>query len=635
MQKNKPTISYVPELNKSFDFIFESVDLAVLIENGDRQVEFANALFCSLFQIRLSTQEILHTNTLSNAKGFSQQFDDAEAFEKLLFDLPSAAQPIRNKNCKLKNESKVALDYFPIYYNNTLKGHIWIFKQQKSSLMPVTVNFNSSATIIENALNHLPGEIAIYNTNAQIEFINAAYITNAQKRSWAKGKTIVQYYSYANLPAQTALYRLENIKKTIATGQLHTWDELNISAEKNKQYILRSCYPVFDSNNNIESVIEQSIDITTQKSLEQQLNVCINNFHTVLNSIDEVVLQTDGDLRVQFLNNAWQNLMGDIEEHKGKQIFEMLSIKRYDLYAKMFAVLSGSEQAKSGTLTLIDKSGKEKLMQYNLHPTFNVDENKQGILATLTDITNKKLQEEQLLELVKKEKELNELKTAFVNMVSHELRTPLTVISSSAEILELLLQAGKGYNETKTYTEQIISEVEKMTAFMQDLLMVSKIESGKIEPNLSNTDIAGFIQKTINTSFNPWKDGRKTIVEVKRNSNHALVDIQMLEHAFQNLLQNAFKYSSGKAEPKVRIGFSKTYFTISVVDNGIGIPENEISKLFTSFYRASNTSNISGTGFGLVVAKYFTEHHKGQIFVKSKINKGSIFTLKLPYSYAK
>ncbi|CAF4917327.1 unnamed protein product, partial [Rotaria sp. Silwood1] len=138
---------------------------------------------------------------------------------------------------------------------------------------------------------------------------------------------------------------------------------------------------------------------------------------------------------------------------------------------------------------------------------FSVDSGECGVVATLTDITAKKMQEAQLLELIKKEKELNELKSAFVNMVSHELRTPLTVISSSAEILELMLKSGKGYNDVSIYTQQIIDEVEKMTAFMQDLLMISKIESGKININPTTENIVAFVKSVISRGFAPYKDG--------------------------------------------------------------------------------------------------------------------------------
>ena len=106
----------------------------------------------------------------------------------------------------------------------------------------------------------------------------------------------------------------------------------------------------------------------------------------------------------------------------------------------------------------------------------------------------------------------------------------------------------------------------------------------------------------------------------------------MLQHALQNLLQNAFKYSSGKSNVILRVAFSLTYYTISVTDDGIGIPQSDMEKMFTSFFRATNTGNISGTGIGLIVTKYFTEQHKGYVAVKSKVNKGSIFTIKIPYN---
>jgi signal transduction histidine kinase len=239
--------------------------------------------------------------------------------------------------------------------------------------------------------------------------------------------------------------------------------------------------------------------------------------------------------------------------------------------------------------------------------------------------------EQSLLELVKKQQELNDLKSAFVNMVSHELRTPLTVISSSAEILELLFKSGKTAEELSVYTQQIILEVDKMTAFMQDLLMVSKIEAGKLELNISTVNIIDTINDIAKEAFMPWKDGRTITVSHKRQPQLLQADNIMLKHAIQNLLHNSFKYSSGKSAPRLNISFGKTFCNISIIDEGIGITAEDIVQLFTSFKRGKNTSNIPGTGIGLVVVKYFIEQHKGFVHVKSKPNVGSIFTIHLPY----
>ena len=617
-------------INESLDFIFESVELGVLIEDTDRRIEFVNPLFCNLFQLKYTPNQLINTNTLASASAFSLKFEKAAQFEKSILDYPENAELVKIEVWKLRNGKTLIRDYLPIYNGNELNGHIWIYKEQKLS----TSSFNkqNNSALLENALHNIPGEIALFNLDHQIVFANKAYINSHEKRQWAVGKTLTQYFSYANLSLDTAKNRVDNISKVIESKKAIIWEEISISPRKQTQYLLRTCYPVFNQNDELENVIEQSIDISEQKNLESKLKKSTDQFFNTLNSINDIVIHTDDELKLKFVNKAWQELSGQLaEQYQSKPIFDLLSIKRYDLYAKVFSILAGKQNDHSGEVNILSKDGKEKILKYNLQRSFNVEDDKHGILATLTDITNNKLQETQLLELVKKEKELNELKTAFVNMVSHELRTPLTVISSSAEILELMIQNGKSYDEVSIYTKQIIDEVEKMTSFMQDLLMVSKIEAGKIVVNTSLVDIIEFVRKVTSNSFNPWKDGRKVDVEIRRTPVKASIDQKMLEHALQNILQNAFKYSSGKSNPKLRVAFSKTYFTISVHDDGIGIPKNEMESLFTSFFRATNTSNISGTGIGLIVTKYFTEQHKGYVTVKSIMNKGSIFTLKLPY----
>ncbi len=632
MTQKKSTLHASFELDVSLDFLFESVEHGVLIENTNREVEFMNQFFCDTFNIKFSPAYLYLSNTLINSKKFSSQFEKFEEFEKSLYEIPKNIEIVRDEKWTLTNGTKVLRDYIPIFKVNELKGHIWVFKIER--LCPKKFLTENPTELIENALHLLPGEIAIFNTEAKILFANQAYISNNEKRLWAIGKTVVQYFSYENLSNEIALNRLENIKKTIEQKLPFSWEETNVKAKQNNEYFLRTCYPVIKSNGELESVIEQSINITQQKYLERQLNLQIEQFFTTLNSLNDIVLLTDGELKLQFINKSWENITGHkLEEFKGKSVFDILAVTRYELYGKIFAILSGEYSEKKGMLAIKQKDGNEKHLQYNLQPSFSVDDSKKGILATLTDITHQHLQESKLLELVKREKELNELKTAFVNMVSHELRTPLTVISSSAEILDLMIQSGSSYDEVTVFTKQIIDEVEKMTAFMQDLLMVSKIEAGKIEINTKETDIILFVEKLINSSYNPWKDGRKVELSTKRTSKLADVDEKMLTHALQNLLQNALKYSVGKDNPKVRICFSQTYFTISVLDNGIGIPEQDMMNLFTSFFRATNTGNISGTGIGLIVTKYFTEQHKGYVAAKSIMNKGSIFTLRLPYHH--
>ncbi len=615
------------DYTQDLDFVFETTGLAILVEDEQRNITLTNTLFCNLFDINIKYNKLINTNSEKLFTEIKNCFTEAEHFINNADAAIKNASIITSQKFMLINGKTITQDYIPLYKDNSLKGHIWIYKLYQPSVIESIASTNFQ---LENALHVLPNEIAIYNTNLQIIFTSKAYINSNEKRNWAKGKTLQQYFSYANLVNDIAIEREKHFRKTIATQKPVSWHESN---SKDGTQILRTCYPVFDDAQKINSIIEFSMDISKQKSLEEKLQQAVEHFYNILNNANNVVLQTDDKLQLQFLNQYWQTLTGQsVEQLTGKSVFNILEVTHYELYQKVFSILNGNTKNEHGIISFEDKEKNIKQLQYNLQRGFSVDNEPSGVVATLSDVTAKKMQEAQLLELIKKEKELNELKTAFVNMVSHELRTPLTVISSSAEILELMLQNGKGYSDVSIYTQQIIDEVEKMTSFMQDLLMISKIEAGKIIINPSSTNIVKFVESIAIKGFAPYKDGRVATVKVKRSQQSASIDTTLLEHCLHNILANAFKYSVGKLSPFIRVGFSKNYFTISVVDYGIGIPKQDTQKLFTSFFRASNTGNIAGTGIGLMVAKYFTEQHKGYVTFRSKPNEGSIFTIKLPYS---
>ncbi|MBC7721807.1 MAG: HAMP domain-containing histidine kinase [Pedobacter sp.] len=337
---------------------------------------------------------------------------------------------------------------------------------------------------------------------------------------------------------------------------------------------------------------------------------------------------------MDFLNESWNNYF-NTNDGEDESIFSHISVNKYDFYKQAFTVLGDATKNVTGKIDLVQKDGSKKWFKYNIGAGLANNTKDKGIVAILNDITSEVHLEENLLEVVKREKELNDLKSAFVNMVSHELRTPLAVISSGAEIIQMMLEVGKPVADIEAYTTQILTEVERMTAFMNDLLMVSKIEAGKIDFYPQATDLQAFINEIAVKSYSPWKDGRTLIVTTKGISQNVDIDIKMLRHVMQNLIDNAFKYSIGKRTPQIRLRFGKSQLTISIVDNGIGIHKDDIVKLFASFSRGRNVANIAGTGMGLVVVKYFVDQHAGIINIRSTLDLGTIFSVKIPYQKPK
>ena len=168
-----------------------------------------------------------------------------------------------------------------------------------------------------------------------------------------------------------------------------------------------------------------------------------------------------------------------------------------------------------------------------------------------------------------------------------------------------------------------------MTEILNQLMLISKIETGNMEFQREVVDINEYIHDITDDLYAPHSDGRTLVIESHTDAALAYLDKKIFRHAIVNLVNNAFKYSANKAAPILRIKNSQEYTIIEVQDFGIGIPESELAQLCTAFFRASNVGVINGTGIGLMVVEYALNRHEGAMEVRSVVNEGTVFTLKL------
>jgi signal transduction histidine kinase len=239
-----------------------------------------------------------------------------------------------------------------------------------------------------------------------------------------------------------------------------------------------------------------------------------------------------------------------------------------------------------------------------------------------------------LNEIISKEKELNNSKSQFIRITSHELRTPLAIIQANTEILEMYHSGSLGNNsklKPEVMMGRIMKEVRLMTEILNELMLISRIEAGKMEYAPDATDILKFIEDIKNDLYNPHTDGR--VLSVHCTCEHTIIasiDKKLMRHAIVNLINNAFKYSAGKLPPQISLKKIDNSLIFEVQDFGIGIPEQDQKKLFSSFFRASNAGVIQGSGLGLMVVDYVVKKHNGHISFSSVQNEGSIFIISLP-----
>ncbi|MBI9072186.1 MAG: HAMP domain-containing histidine kinase [Melioribacteraceae bacterium] len=231
---------------------------------------------------------------------------------------------------------------------------------------------------------------------------------------------------------------------------------------------------------------------------------------------------------------------------------------------------------------------------------------------------------------IKKEMKLAQLKSDFVSNVSHELKTPLALISMFSETLEM--DRIKSEEKKKEYYSIIHKETNRLSRIVSSILNFSKMEAGKRIYKVSENNLNEIIQLVIDTyEFHLTNKGFKCKFD-KHDLDSTMFDGEAISEAVINLIDNAIKYSLDKKEIVISTGQDKDYIYFQVEDFGIGISNDERTKIFDKFFRATsgNVHNTKGTGLGLSIVKNIVDSHSGKIELKSEVGKGSVFKISLP-----
>lgn len=226
--------------------------------------------------------------------------------------------------------------------------------------------------------------------------------------------------------------------------------------------------------------------------------------------------------------------------------------------------------------------------------------------------------------------QVEELKNNFIGMMSHDLKTPLARIQGMLEIV------GRDKNplsdEQKNAIRSIQNSTEDLLSFISSILNFSRIESQGAQLHLKTKDINIIIEEVIIKCNHLAKFKNITITKDLEPLFSIKIDLDLIRQVLTNLLENAIKYSPNDTEIKVKSEEKDGFVKISITDQGIGIPEDEMPRLFMKFFRSRKAKNspIKGSGLGLYLSKYFVELHKGTLTAESTENVGSTFVVQLP-----
>jgi signal transduction histidine kinase/DNA-binding response OmpR family regulator len=327
-----------------------------------------------------------------------------------------------------------------------------------------------------------------------------------------------------------------------------------------------------------------------------------NKLESILTGIGEGVLVADNDRRLILINQKAiddfrikeKNLVGkrirDVIEHQ-----ELLDFLRE-------TPLTSSSRAE---LTLDDG----RVLNILLTPLPNI-----GLVITMQDITHLK--------------ELDRIKSDFVNTVSHDLRSPLTAILGYVELID---RVGPVNDQQKEFIRRVQFSVHNITTLINDLLDLGRIEAGFDSRN-EVVPVSEIMHYALDSLRNrATEKSQKLIHDIPDDLPQILGNPVRLRQVISNLILNAIKYTPEGGTVTVKAHAEGGQIILQVIDNGIGIPPADQPYIFDKFYRASNLpTNTPGTGLGLAIVKSIIENHLGRVWVDSTLGQGTTFTIVLP-----
>ena len=255
-----------------------------------------------------------------------------------------------------------------------------------------------------------------------------------------------------------------------------------------------------------------------------------------------------------------------------------------------------------------------------------------GFLRFVTvDRTRRALEHEtrSLAETVERQNELMAVHRQFASMVSHEIRTPLAIIDGTARGLIRKIGRAAAPETITAGLNKVRSSVTRLTDFMESVLDASRLEAGTLEIDCETCSIRTILQEVV-TAQSQISGTHEFSLDIDRLPDRMCADPRLLHSVFSNLVSNAVKYSGEGTAIEIVGDRDGDAVVVTVRDYGVGIPKEELDKLFERYFRASSSIGTAGTGIGLDLVKNFVELHDGTVSAESTLGEGTAFTVRLP-----
>lgn len=405
------------------------------------------------------------------------------------------------------------------------------------------------------------------------------------------------------------LLLLENRRDNIRLKQINQKVKDLVAGDYSRVLDMQGSSEITNITNNLNDLSE--VIRLTQENLEQETK----RLNSILSYMTDGVLATNRRGQITMINDMAKKQLGIIkEEALNKSILELLKIEEEyelrDLITQIPELMIDSQNANGEYLSL-----RVRFALIRRESGFI-----SGLVAVLHDTTEQEKEERE--------------RRLFVSNVSHELRTPLTSVKSYLEALD----EGALYDPVAPdFIKVSLDETNRMMRMVTDLLHLSRIDNATTQLDVELINFTAFITFILNRFDKMRSQDEEKKYELVRdypiNSVWIEIDTDKMTQVIDNILNNAIKYSPDGGKITVSMKTTDDQMILSIKDQGLGIPKQDLPKIFDRFYRVDRARSRAqgGTGLGLAIAKEIIKQHNGFIWAKSEYGKGSTFTIVLPY----
>jgi PAS domain S-box-containing protein len=362
------------------------------------------------------------------------------------------------------------------------------------------------------------------------------------------------------------------------------------------------------------------------------LDLAEQSIHNILRLVPLPVFVVNENGSCEYCNDPLKELVGyGLDELSNKHFSHLFPQEDRAFYEEQWkSSMNRSEQFQGETriLTAAGDAVPASVNFVDLRPNGEMTK----YVGFIVDRTTEKDAKRHYTAAKEREQELLDLKSRFIGMVSNQLRTSLVTMATNTELLERFID--KWSDERRYHSFLRINEsIRQMLELVRDVTFTTKATTEQYTLAISPVDLESLFQSAARELTADLESHHHFILSEQGNISSVSLDEKLLKTIIAQLLSNAFKYSRDNTEVNAHIELVNSSCIIKISDQGIGIPAAEQKHLFSSFFRASNVSNIYGTGLGLTIAQQCVQMHGGSITINSELNKGTTVTVSLPVSH--